>query len=181
MIDTLVEIVRAAASLGLTWAAVQAYRTARKWKEEIQVRAEHDCARKLLGAVYRVESIMQAVRAPMSQHPMEEDYAKRLTELDRALTEMWEAGGPARVLWGSEGAGDILQPMQRCYAELRVGIEEFLYLKSLGDLEGEQAKRFNELHRIVFTVYSDDDEFTAKVTGFVAKAEAFLRPKISLS
>jgi hypothetical protein len=120
------------------------------WKKELRAKSNHEIARKVLKAVFRVRGAVHHVRnnwISVDEYPQKVDmtfvdkeihmFKLRWELLDTALQEFNEAKVEAQALWGKEFE-TILEPVYKVITKLNYLINE--YLEKLSNLPPKQQE-----------------------------------------
>lgn len=172
------------------------------WRQKLTGETEHELARRLLTAVYKVRERIKAARSPMitggefeaatEEADIEEVqrergvgytdeatravYDRRWRHVSDAMTEVNVEALEAEAVWGEE-ARDALQPLRDCFGELFALMKQHVrYTTQDRVRDQERAREIQER----FWGIGDEDELGDQLDEAVDAVDELARPYLKL-
>lgn len=189
-------------ALGTVGAVVVGLRGLWVWRQKLTGETEHELARRLLTAVYKVRERIKAARSPMIpggefEAAIEEAgiedaerergvgytdeatravYDRRWRRVSDAMSELGVEALEAEAVWGNE-ARDALQPLRNCVGELFSLMNQHVRHTTEGHPRDDDRKR--EIQERFWGIRGED-ELGDQLDEAVEAVDALARPYLKL-
>lgn len=181
--------------------AVYGYLSLRLWREQSSAKIEHELARDLLRAAFKIRLAFPRVRnllmfkseldaaldlktyeglddeskkTPFGVLQLEYLYRARLRDLDEGFSELQVKSIEAEVLWG-DTLKSALHELWECRFRWTEAVRGMLEALNGPDPRSEQLRREDSQ---VLKVRETNDAFAERIDAAIAKVEDFLRPRL---
>ena len=176
-------------SLAALAAVVIGYFGLRTWRLQLKATADSDLARRVLIALYKVNSHMSYIRRPMREVSLppgvapndfraveaayEEPYNAEWKEFDSELVELRVACIEAQAVWDRQFLS-YLAPLNVCVGQLRDHISEYLMTKRHPGYESYIEPK--DMRKVMYGMGGETDEFGKEIAEAVASLDEKTRP-----